>query len=531
MAWTSEGELLFTEKATGRVRYYDGEILRDVAFAILPVDAQIERGLLGIAIDPDYVENRFVYVFYTNADPLANRVVRFRNEDGVGVEPAILLDARITTGYPVHNGGNMAFGPDGMLYVTLGENNFPPWSVQFDVPYGKVLRIQPNDGSAPRDNPFYDDGDPATGNDDRIFAYGLRNPFDLTFRPGTGELFVSENGPACDDEINLIRSAADYGWRVDYPCPEGLSVGSPAVESFTPAFAPTGLAFYEGEALSEYEGDLFMCSWVRGFLMRIELGGARPDGTPVVQNIESWGHGCGTDVVVGPDGFLYISHAGWGEGEGTIRRVRAGTLAPDWPIANGHFFSQTVAGSNREGYAVTDDEKARFHSEFKRLGGVESLGYPISNRYTRDGQWFQAFEKNVIKWNSAAGFTEFANVLDDLTAAGLDDRLLEDFNVPVSRDWNEDAGALFGDVIRNHLRLLDEIAPIKREFLGSKGWLERYGLPMSIGRFGDLTVLRSQHAVFYADSRSIEGKVEVVWGSELAKDLGIIPAGAVSRHP
>jgi hypothetical protein len=270
---------------------------------------------------------------------------------------------------------------------------------------------------------------------------------------------------------------------------------------------------------------------MRGSLMHIELGGARSDGRPVVENIESWGQGCGTDVAVGPDGFLYISHAGWGESEGTIRRVRPGTLEPDWPIGNGHFFTQMAADSNREGYAVTDDDDARFHSEFERLGGVESFGFPVSNRYTRDGEWYQAFGISVVKWNSALGFAEFANILDDLAAAGFDDRLLDEFNVPVSRDWDEDAGGLFVEVIRNHLWLLDESSSIKREFLRNEGWLQQYGLPMSFGRVGDLVVLRSQRAVFYFNTSSIDGKVEVVWGSELAKDLGFIPAGALWRHP
>ena len=268
-----------------------------------------------------------MYVFYTNADPLANRVTRFRAVDGKGVEPLLLFEAPITTGFPTHNGGNMAFGPDGMLYVTLGENNKAFWARELDVPYGKVLRINPADGSAPLDNPFYDDGDPTTGNDDRIWAYGLRNPFDLAFRPGTGELFVTESGPQCDDEINLIRRGGDYGWWALYPCPGGFGEGLPSVQTFTPTMTPTGLVFYQGDALSAYAGDLFFCSWTRGYLMRAVLGPPGDDGMPVVERLESWGGECGTDITVGPDGFLYMSNSGWGEAEGTIYRVLPAALA------------------------------------------------------------------------------------------------------------------------------------------------------------------------------------------------------------
>lgn len=143
-----------------------------------------------------------MYVFYTNADPLANRVTRFRAVDGKGVEPLLLFEAPITTGFPTHNGGNMAFGPDGMLYVTLGENNKAFWARKLDVPYGKVLRINPADGSVPLDNPFY------------------------------------------DDEINLIRRGGDYGWWALYPCPGGFGEGLPSVQTFTPTMTPTGLVFY-----------------------------------------------------------------------------------------------------------------------------------------------------------------------------------------------------------------------------------------------------------------------------------------------
>ena len=333
MVWTPDGSMYFSEKHTGNVRLYDGERLVEEPFVHLTVNGEIERGVLGVTVNPAYEDNGFVYVFYTNAEPLVNRLTRFRAVGGKGVEPVVLFEAPITTGFKIHNGGNMAFGPDGMLYVTLGENNNGFWSRELDVPYGKILRINPADGTAPADNPFYDDGDPTIGNDDRIWAYGLRNPFDLAFRPESGELFVTESGPECDDEINLILPGGDYGWWAEYPCPGGFGWGLPSVQAFTPTMTPTGLVFYQGGVLGAYAGDLFFCSWTRGYLMHAALGPPGVDGMPVVERLESWGGECGTDITVGPDGFLYMSNSWWGEAEGTIYRVLPAALATEPPAA------------------------------------------------------------------------------------------------------------------------------------------------------------------------------------------------------
>ena len=342
MAWTANGELFFTEKATGRVRYYDGERLRETPFAELPVNAEIERGLLGVTVDPAYEENRLVYIFYPHADPLSNRVIRMRNKEGTRVDPVVLLDAPISTGFFNHNGGNTAFGPDGLLYVTLGENNFPPWSAQLDVPYWKILRIDPADGSAPVDNPFYDDG---------------------------------------------------------------------------------------------------------------------------------------------------------------------------------------------EGYAVTDDDDALFHSKFERLGGIEVLGFPVSNRYTRDGAWYQAFKRAVLRWDRRLGMAVYTNVLDDLSAAGLDDVLLDEYGIVRSEAWDQDAGLPFNEVIQNHLGLLNRSSLIRNTFLANDRWLQQYGLPMGLEDIGAMTVLRAQRAVLIWDRSSIGIEVRLVWGTELAMDVDYIPADALRRRP
>ncbi|MCY4110587.1 MAG: PQQ-dependent sugar dehydrogenase, partial [Chloroflexi bacterium] len=169
LAWTPDGRLLYTEKS-GALRVVENGQLRDEPFAVFEVDDFFERGLLGLAVDPDFAANGYIYVYYTRADTAGHRIVRLREVDGRGVEPTILLDEPNPTGAAFHNGGNLHFGPDGYLYVTLGENHDSGLSQRLDTPLGKILRIDKADGRAPPDNPFYDDGDPASANDDRIWA-------------------------------------------------------------------------------------------------------------------------------------------------------------------------------------------------------------------------------------------------------------------------------------------------------------------------------------------------------------------------
>lgn len=200
MAFVPDGRLLFTEKNTGNVRVVQGGILLPTPWATVRVSSSGERGLLGITVDPNFVTNRFVYVYHTNPSPLANRVIRFRDSLGRGVDSTVILTAPITTGATNHNGGNLHFGPDDKLYVTIGEYANPLYSQDLRVVMGKILRLN-RDGTAPPDNPFYNDSIA----DKRIYCLGLRNSFDFAFDSLRRFLWATENGPTCDDELNLIR--------------------------------------------------------------------------------------------------------------------------------------------------------------------------------------------------------------------------------------------------------------------------------------------------------------------------------------
>lgn len=159
------------------------------------VDCAVERGLLGIALDPNFASNHFVYVFYNfTTDPINGgddriRIQRFTEVGNVGIQPTIICDIDIIdTLSEGHTGGNIHFRPSDSthIYVTVGDMHTDSlgWAGQVDNPFGKILRISKYPGAPPpSDNPFYDDGNPYTGNCDWIWAYGLRNSFDFCFGP------------------------------------------------------------------------------------------------------------------------------------------------------------------------------------------------------------------------------------------------------------------------------------------------------------------------------------------------------------
>src|SRR5690606_11212946 len=157
-------------------------------------------GVLGVALDPDFANNNFVYVYYNHDNPDKVRVMRFTMSGGAGINPLIILDLDDAFAANNHVGGNIHFRPSepDKIYIALGERAVTANAQLLSNPWGKILRIN-SDGSIPTDNPFYDDGDPTNGNDDRIWSFGHRNPFDFTFA-SNDSLYSSENGQNEQDE-------------------------------------------------------------------------------------------------------------------------------------------------------------------------------------------------------------------------------------------------------------------------------------------------------------------------------------------
>ncbi|GBC81641.1 Aldose sugar dehydrogenase YliI [bacterium HR10] len=298
-----DGRLFLTERP-GRIRVIrDGE-LQSEPWAQIPVAHEGEGGLLGLALDPNFAENGFVYVYYTYREGtrLWNRVARLTDREGRGEDLVVLLD-RIP-GSTIHNGGRIRFGPDGKLYITTGDANVPTSAQDLASLAGKILRLNP-DGSIPTDNPFPNSP---------VWSYGHRNPQGLAWHPVTGTLFSTEHGPSglppncCHDEVNVIEPGQNYGWPSVFGIRGDPRFVDPILESGLDTWAPSGAAFYSGDQLPESWRGRFFFAALRGqHLGRVTLR------SPDLRSVERFEKlfvgefGRLRDVVQGPDGFLYVT--------------------------------------------------------------------------------------------------------------------------------------------------------------------------------------------------------------------------------
>ncbi len=314
MALHPDGRI-FVCQQTGQLRVIkDGAVL-PTSFINLTVNSSGERGLLGVAFDPNYATNRFVYVYYTATTPTVhNRVSRFTadaaNEDvAVAGSEVVLLDLE-TLSATNHNGGAIHFGPDGKLYIATGENAVPSNAQSLSNRLGKILRIN-SDGTIPADNPttFPNISGSPTGVNRAIWAVGLRNPFTFTFQQGTGRMHINDVGQNTWEEINLGTAGANYGW----PACEGLcSVTGmtnpvfPYSSASGPNCAITGGAFYNPTTPTfpaEYIGKYFFADFCGGWIKTIDpfnpppANGNAPD--------FATGISLPVDIQVANDGSLY----------------------------------------------------------------------------------------------------------------------------------------------------------------------------------------------------------------------------------
>jgi aldose sugar dehydrogenase len=273
-AFTPNGaQIFYVERFTGQIRRHGVNTGADRLWTTISnVATAGEQGLLGIAIDPRWdqsARSRWVYVYYTHADPLENRIVRLKKISGGAVRTEIL--ARIPAAGN-HNGGVIHFGPDGKLYAVTGDAASPSRAQNVSDVAGKVLRLN-LDGSRPADNPI---------SNSKAFSYGHRNSFGFAFDSENGTLWQTENGPGCEDEINLAEGGANYGWGSGSDCPDTSTVGpspvKPKWDTGNTTIAPTGAAFCDGCGLGpDPEGDLLFGTWNDDDIRRLELDAQRDD--------------------------------------------------------------------------------------------------------------------------------------------------------------------------------------------------------------------------------------------------------------
>jgi glucose/arabinose dehydrogenase len=208
MQFAPDGRLFVCEQG-GPLRVIKSGSLLSTPFLTVTVSSSGERGLLGVAFDPDFAVNQFVYLYYTATTPaIHNRVSRFTANGDVAAagSEVVLLDLENLSATN-HNGGALAFGPDDKLYVAIGENAVASNAQTLGTRLGKILRVK-RDGSIPADNPFTT----APGLNRAIWALGLRNPFTFAFNPAGTSMFINDVGEGSQEEINEGRAGANYGW-------------------------------------------------------------------------------------------------------------------------------------------------------------------------------------------------------------------------------------------------------------------------------------------------------------------------------
>ncbi len=295
-----DGRLFFTERG-GDVWIIgaDGAVPEAPALSMDGVGSG-EGGLLGIALDPGFEENRLVYLYHTYGQLFStyNKVSRFEESGGRLAGGTTVIDG--IPGAHIHDGGRIRFAPDGTLYVATGDAASMRLAQDAGSLAGKILRINP-DGSIPADNPV--PGSP-------VFSLGHRNPQGFDWDPATGALVATEHGPSGEagfgqDEINVVEAGGNYGWPDAVG--DGRAPGTipPAAHSGGETWAPSGASFYGSGAIPEFEGRFLFAALAGRALFAAEIGA---DGT--VHGIErylSGEYGRLRDVVVdGGTGSVYV---------------------------------------------------------------------------------------------------------------------------------------------------------------------------------------------------------------------------------
>jgi glucose/arabinose dehydrogenase len=287
------------------------------------VHSEGERGLLGVAFDPAFSNNHYVYLYYTKratgTTPAHNRVIRVtaRGDRAVTGSEKLILRLNNLSSATNHNGGAIHFGEDGKLYVAVGDNANSGNAQSLRTLKGKILRIN-KDGTIPRYNPFYKR---ATGTNRAIWALGFRNPFSFAIQPHKGKMFINDVGEQRWEEINRGAAGANYGWP-RYEGPESDSKYHNPVFVYghgstkATGCAITGGAFYNPTTMqfpSGYVGDYFFADFCSGWIRRLDAA---------TGDVTGFATGLSMPVAleVSRDGSLY--YLSRGHGTGSVGKIR-----------------------------------------------------------------------------------------------------------------------------------------------------------------------------------------------------------------
>lgn len=311
IVFTSPNRVLVTER-DGQVRLVENGTVKKEPMISFDVSTRSEEGLMGLTLDPNYGENKYVYVSYAyeTANGAADRVVRLVDEGA-----KLRVDKTLIEGIPAaqfHAGSRIKFGPDGKLYITTGDATKKELAQDKNSLAGKILRIN-NDGSIPSDNPFANSP---------IWSYGHRNPQGIDWHPVAKTLWETEHGPSGNDgpgggdEVNVIARGENYGWPVVSHGKHRDGMIDPQIVH-TPAIAPASGSFYSGNVFPQFTNN-FLYGGLRG--EGIYRAVVSEDGTKVLAHDKLSGVSVGRvrDVVTGPDGYIYFSSSNR-DGRGSVK--------------------------------------------------------------------------------------------------------------------------------------------------------------------------------------------------------------------
>ena len=378
MAFAPDGRLFILEQA-GTVRIFKNGAVLAQPFVTLSVNSSGERGLLGIAFDPSFSTNNFIYLYYTLSSAANNRISRFTANGDVAVagsEVQILnLDPLSTA--TNHNGGTMQFGPDGKLYVGVGENAFGANAQNLDTYLGKILRINA-DGSVPAGNPFTS----GSSQKQRLWEYGLRNPYTIAFQPGTGRLFVNDVGQNTWEEINdATVGGKNFGWpdaegnssNILYTNPiYAYSHGSGSGQGC----AITGGTFFNPPSTNYpalYIGKYFYIDYCNNWIDVLTLSGSTATRSSFATGIA----GNPVSIITGNDGNLYFLS------RGSSALYKITYTGSQQPVITNQPQSISVSEGNAATFSVTATGATPLSYQWRKnaviITGATSSTYTISS--------------------------------------------------------------------------------------------------------------------------------------------------------
>ena len=305
------GKIVYAERFTGEIRVLDPTTGSDTLFfTVTNVATAGEQGLLGVALHPQIASGQpFVYAYATRntGTGLQNQILRIRIRAGGNHSSSVIFSSDVTPA-SIHNGGIIHFGPDGRLYAQIGDASNPANAQNLELRAGKIVRMTAS-GGVPSDNPFV-----GVAGDDYLYSYGFRNGYGFTWDPQTDGPWETQNGPACNDEINKLERGGNFAWGPNQTCsgtaPQNTNQDGPSPrllpEAFyTPTTAPTGIEFCDGCGLTGSEGHLFFGEYNTGRIREAVLDAARDD--IVSQTIPIDRPNGILSLARGPDGGIYFS--------------------------------------------------------------------------------------------------------------------------------------------------------------------------------------------------------------------------------